>query len=110
MHIYLCLSYCGCIRLNKSDAEKELGKIATHIKAIERIAEVNPANYTAWLLLLHAEIADVKGNQFDGLSAPFDEVSNALQPLRRMSRLWTTHRVKAMIWTRPWSWSCTRSR
>jgi hypothetical protein len=66
----LCLSYCGRIRVSKSDTETQLGSIATHIKAIERIAEINPASYRAWLLLLKAEIADVKGNQYDGISIP----------------------------------------
>jgi hypothetical protein len=70
MHIYLCLSYCGRIRDNKSDTEKQLGSIATHRKAIERIAEINPASYRAWLLLLNAEIADVKGDQYDGIFIP----------------------------------------
>jgi hypothetical protein len=70
MHIYLCLSYCGRIRARKSDTAKQLDDISTHRKAIERMAEVNPANYRAWLLLLNAEIADVNGDHHNGIFIP----------------------------------------
>jgi hypothetical protein len=66
MRVYLCLSYCGRIRDGKSDIEAQLDDIATYKKAIEQIAEVNPLNFKAWLLLLNAEVADVRGDRYEG--------------------------------------------
>jgi hypothetical protein len=70
MRIYLCLSYCARLRNSESEMEAQLDNITTHKKAIERMVEVNPATYKAWLLLLNAEIADVKGDRYEGNSIP----------------------------------------
>jgi hypothetical protein len=65
MRIYLCLAYCGKIRQSESEDEKIaiFENINKNRKAIEIFAETNPVNFKAWLLLLDAEIADVKGDQ-----------------------------------------------
>jgi hypothetical protein len=89
MRIYLCLSYCARIRGGESEIEAQLDSIATHKKAIERTAEMSHANYKAYHLLLTAEIADVKGDQYEGdsIPTPSPSVTDDLQPLRRMKLL-----------------------
>jgi predicted ATPase/signal transduction histidine kinase/tetratricopeptide (TPR) repeat protein len=75
--LYLSLAYCATLRENPSNPQKEtiLKTIEDFVAKIQTAAEVNDVNYRAWLLLLEAEVSDIKGN-YGSAVASYEEALN----------------------------------
>ncbi|KAF2436070.1 hypothetical protein EJ08DRAFT_729277 [Tothia fuscella] len=74
---YLSLSYCASLRESPRNPKKEqlLKDIDTYVTKIESAASVNDVNYRAWLLLLEAEVYDIKAD-YGAAVASYEEALN----------------------------------